>query len=187
MTETDHDSSGKAPDAPAKPAAAPEVDAGQVEEDALQSSSTKATPAAESEEVEAAAEPADTEPVATEPAAAPKKGKKGRRKSKSAAADSGSAPRSELNDEGRERPAFLLKFPHDPELEPLIAAFEAGNYAHVREFAPRLAEHSEQPEVKAAAQELLERIEPDPLVKFLLAVAIALFVVVVAFVYHSHG
>jgi hypothetical protein len=95
--------------------------------------------------------------------------------------------RSELDAAGRERPAFVLDFPEDPELEPLVAAFEAGNYAHVREHAPRLAASTERPEVKAAALELGRRIEPDPLVKFLLAVAIALFVVVVAYVYHSHG
>jgi hypothetical protein len=67
----------------------------------------------------------------------------------------------------------------------LIAAFEVGNYAKVREQAPRLVERSESLEVKAAAAELLRRIEPDPLVKMLLAVAIGLFFAVVGFVYYS--
>jgi len=110
-----------------------------------------------------------------------------RRKKKKRPRKSASAARSELLADGVERPAFLLGFPEDPELEPLIAAFEAGNYAYVRERAPRLSETSEHPEVKAAALELLRRIEPDPLVKFLLGIAIALFVVVVAYVYHAHG
>ena len=93
----------------------------------------------------------------------------------------------ERDAEGRDRPTFLLDFPHDPELESLITAFEIGNYARVRELAPRLIERSDRAEVKAAAQELLDRIDPDPLVKFLLAVAVALFVAVVVITYHSHG
>jgi hypothetical protein len=121
------------------------------------------------------------EPSADEAAAAgrarKKKGRRGRK----------ALERSALDAAGLERPAFILDFPEDPELAPLIAAFEAGNYAYVRERAPRLAETSERADVKAAALELAQRIEPDPLVKFLLGVAIALFVVVVAYVYHSHG
>jgi len=157
MTEEDQDSPAKEPEAAPAPAA---------------SEAETAKPA------EGA-----TEPAATEPAASPKKSKKGRRKKRAVEG----ASRPELDASGRERPVFLLSFPHDPELERLITAFELGNYALVRESAPRLVERSERPEVKAAARELLARIEPDPLVKFLLALAIALFVAVVGFVYHSHG
>jgi capsular polysaccharide biosynthesis protein len=65
-------------------------------------------------------------------------------------------------------------------------ARELGNYALVREDAPRLVERADDAEVKAAASELLRRIEPDPLVKFMLAVAVALFCAVVGYVYLSH-
>lgn len=99
----------------------------------------------------------------------------------------GPVQRAELDAAGRERPRFLLRFPQDQSLEALIAAFEAGNYARVREDAPKLARSTERLDVKAAAEELLRRIEPDPLLKFLLGVAAALFVLVVAYVYHAHG
>src|SRR3569832_50561 len=46
--------------------------------------------------------------------------------------------RPRLNAAGEERPAFLLEFPEDPQLELLIAAFEAGNFAQVRAEAPKL-------------------------------------------------
>jgi hypothetical protein len=88
-----------------------------------------------------------------------------------------------LNARGEERPRFLLEFPHDPELEPLIEAFEAGNYARVRERAPAVLKNSSDPAVQRAAAELLERIEPDPLVKLLLGVAIGLFLFIVVWVY----
>jgi hypothetical protein len=93
------------------------------------------------------------------------------------------APRPRLNARGEERPHFLLELPHDPALEPLIEAFESGNYARVRAQAPEVAKHSADPEVRRAAEELLARIEPDPLVKLLLAVAIGLFLFVVVWVY----
>jgi hypothetical protein len=93
--------------------------------------------------------------------------------------------RPPLDGKGRERPRFLLRFPEDPELEPLIAAFEAGNYAQVRALAPALAERAERPEVRRAAEELLRRIEPDPLMKALLAMAVALLTVVAAYAYLS--
>lgn len=93
------------------------------------------------------------------------------------------AERPRLNARGEERPRFLLGFPQDPALEPLIEAFEAGNYARVREQAPELAKNASEAEVRRAAEELLARIEPDPLVKLLLAVAIGLFLFVLIFVY----
>jgi hypothetical protein len=121
-------------------------------------------------------------PSSEAPPEAPQKErpKKKKRRAKSAA-------RNDLDAQGMQRPAFVLDFPEDPELDTLVRAFEAGNFALVRERAPRLAESSDRPEVKAAARELARRIEPDPLVKFLLGVAIALFVTVVAYIYSSHG
>ena len=92
-----------------------------------------------------------------------------------------------LNAEGRERPRFLLKFPDDPELQRLARAFEAGNYQAVREGASKLAESTEDPIVRAAARELRRRIDPDPLLKYLLWVAIALFVFVVWYTYQGQS
>ncbi|MEI9937119.1 MAG: hypothetical protein WDO69_07825 [Pseudomonadota bacterium] len=90
-----------------------------------------------------------------------------------------------LNAEGRERPRFLLEFPNDPALQELVRAFEAGNYREVREGAPKLAASTEDPIIRAAARELGRRIEPDPLMKYLLFVALALFVFVVWVTYEG--
>jgi len=90
-----------------------------------------------------------------------------------------------LNAEGRERPRFLLAFPDDPELQRLARAFEAGDYRSVRDGAPKLIEASEDPIVRASARELAQRIEPDPLMKYLLGVALALFVFVVWYTYQG--
>jgi hypothetical protein len=92
-----------------------------------------------------------------------------------------------LNAEGRERPRFLLKFPDDPELQRLARAFEAGNYQAVREGASKLAESTADPIVRAAARELRRRIDPDPLMKYLLWVAVALFVFVVWYTYQGQS
>jgi hypothetical protein len=92
-----------------------------------------------------------------------------------------------LNAEGRERPRFLLKFPDDPELQRLARAFEAGNYQAVRAGAGKLAEATEDPIVRAAARELRRRIDPDPLLKYLLSVAVLLFVLVVWYTYQGQS
>jgi len=109
------------------------------------------------------------------------------------AADGAQAPSSEaapartLNADGRERPGFLLEFPADPELQRLVRAFEAGNYEAVREGAPKLAAKTEDPAVRGAARELRRRIDPDPLMKYLLWVAVGLFVFVVWYTYQNHA
>ena len=92
-----------------------------------------------------------------------------------------------LNADGRERPGFLLAFPDDPELQRLVCDFEAGNYEAVRLGAPKLAAATEDPVVRGAARELRRRIDPDPLMKHLLWVAIALFVFVVWYTYQNHA
>ena len=97
------------------------------------------------------------------------------------------ALRHSIGPDGRERPAFLLGFPNDPELEQLMRAFELGNYARVRSGAPELAERTTDPKVRAAAEELARRIEPDPLVKVLLGLSIALLVVLTLWAYKTHG
>jgi hypothetical protein len=103
------------------------------------------------------------------------------------APSSEAAPERPLNADGRERPGFLLEFPADPELQRLVHAFEAGNYEAVREGAPKLAAKTEDPAVRGAARELRRRIDPDPLMKYLLWVAIALFVFVVWYTYQNHA
>ncbi len=91
--------------------------------------------------------------------------------------------RPRLNAAGEERPAFLLEFPPDAELELLIAAFEAGNFAHVRREAPKLAASAADPAVRNAALELKSRTEPDPLLMLMLILCIALFVFLAIWVY----
>lgn len=101
------------------------------------------------------------------------------------AAPSAAAGGSALNADGRERPRFLLEFPKDPALQQLVAAFEAGNYHAVREGSAKLVASTEDPIVRAAARELARRIEPDPLMKYLLLVAVGLFVFVVWYTYQG--
>jgi hypothetical protein len=91
--------------------------------------------------------------------------------------------RAPLNDDGMERPRFLLDFPEDPDLERLIAAFEAGNFALVRRDAVRLAESTADPAVKEAALELRRRIDPDPLAKYLLAISFVLLLILTIWAY----
>ena len=92
-----------------------------------------------------------------------------------------------LDKDGRERPAFLQGFPDDPELQELCQAFELGNYALVRERAPRLAERSQDSAVKAAALELAERIKPDPLLRYILLASVLLLLYLIGFAYMDHG
>ena len=94
--------------------------------------------------------------------------------------------RDPLDADGMERPAFLLDFPEDPALEPLITAFEAGNYAYVRANAERVAREVENPEVRAAALELRRRIDPDPLASYLLFASVLLLLFLVIWVYMGH-
>ncbi|HYO95329.1 MAG TPA: hypothetical protein VER33_12495 [Polyangiaceae bacterium] len=133
---------------------------------------------------EVKADPAELAPEASVTGEPPPKKRKKKRKAAPLTAAVGE--RSELDEQGRERPPFLLRFPVDAALEELIEAFERGNYKKVRELAPGLIARSERAEVQAAARELLRRIEPDPLLKFLLFASMALFVAVVAYVYYAH-
>ena len=93
------------------------------------------------------------------------------------------AARQRLNAAGEERPAFLLEYPDDPELEVLIRAFEEGDFARVRKQAPELMRRTQNPVVRRAAHELRQRIDPDPLLVVLLVFALSLFVFLVAWIY----
>jgi len=92
-----------------------------------------------------------------------------------------------LDEQGRERPWFLNSFPDDPELLELSRAFESGNYAFVKEHAPKVAERAQSDAVKKAALELAERIKPDPLMKYILLGSALLLLYLVAHAYMSHG
>jgi hypothetical protein len=97
--------------------------------------------------------------------------------------DGAAGKRPRLNAVGEERPRFLLDFPDDPELEALIAAFEAGNFARVRREAPELAQRSADEAVRQAALELRRRTNPDPLLIVLLLLCLGLFGFLVSWVY----
>jgi hypothetical protein len=93
------------------------------------------------------------------------------------------APRPRRNALGEERPAFMLEFPRDPELEALMQAFELGDFARVRAEAEPLAQRTTDEAVRRAARELRRRIDPDPLLLLLLGLSIALFVFIAVWVY----
>jgi hypothetical protein len=84
-----------------------------------------------------------------------------------------------------ERPLFARTYPRTPEVDALLAAFERGNYARIREEAPALASRSDDPEVKRAADDLFRRIQPDPVSTTLLGVA-ALLLVFFVYWYFGH-
>jgi hypothetical protein len=85
------------------------------------------------------------------------------------------------------RPPFARKYPRTAELDALLSAFEAGNYAKVRTEAPKLAERTDDPEVAGAARDLRRRIDPDPLQLYLLALTAALLLfLTVWFFTHPH-
>jgi hypothetical protein len=98
---------------------------------------------------------------------------------------SGGRPSSErdgtrVNDAGAARPSFAAEFPRDPALDALVAAFEAGNFARVREEAPRLASSARDAKVKDAANVLLSRTRPDPLATLILVISAVLLVLLSA-------
>jgi hypothetical protein len=122
-----------------------------------------------------------TEKESSKPGAARKR--KRRKRTRPAAPEAQPAHRAELDAKGRDRPRFLLSFPEHPELEKLVAAYEAGNYALIRDEAPRLADRADNPAVRDAALELRRRIDPDPLIKYLLLAGVLLLVFLTAYAY----
>lgn len=79
-----------------------------------------------------------------------------------------------------ERPAFAAQYPDDPSVTALVAAFERGDYRAVHAGALALAKH-EDPRVRAAADDLRERITPDPAARWLLFVAAFLVLATVVY------
>lgn len=85
------------------------------------------------------------------------------------------------------RPAFAKDFPSNAELDRIVALFELGNYAAVREAAEKLVSSTDDAEVKKAAREILLRLKPDPLALYLVAIAAGLLVVLAGWYWtHPH-
>jgi hypothetical protein len=142
------------------------------------------------EEAEKPADEASEKASGATPDSAPlpkKKKKKKKRAPEATEATEETSTGPVLGPEGSERPHFVLDFPKDAELDRLGRAFELGNYAFVREHAPKLAASSSDEAVKRATGELLRRIEPDPLVKILFAMSVALLAFMLFYAYRSHG
>jgi hypothetical protein len=78
------------------------------------------------------------------------------------------------------RPAFARDFPRDPDLDALVAAFDAGDFARVREGAQKLATATTDDAVRRAAGDLGARTEADPLARWMLVVTGALLVILSA-------
>jgi hypothetical protein len=101
----------------------------------------------------------------------------------SATSEKPAQQRPRLNAVGEERPAFLLEYPRDPELEVLIAAYERGDFARVRDEAPGLARRTPDEAIRSAALELRRRTQPDRLLVFFLLLSIGLLLFLVVWVY----
>lgn len=71
-------------------------------------------------------------------------------------------------------PRFAEPFPRTPELDALVVAFARGDYATVREGAPKLAASTDDPEVAKAAKLLRARLDADPGAKILFLATAAL-------------
>lgn len=85
------------------------------------------------------------------------------------------------------QPAFARDWPQDDELDVLMAAFEAGNFALVSERAPALAKSTTDDAVKAAALDLRRRIEPTPTSVFLWVLGVSLVVILYGYyLTHAH-
>ncbi len=67
-----------------------------------------------------------------------------------------------------------------------MEAFESGDFRTVRERAPELAERAEDPKVRDAALELRRRVDPNPLIKYLLLASVLLLLFLVLHVYSQH-
>ena len=72
------------------------------------------------------------------------------------------------------RPRFAKGYPASAELDRLVDAFSAGNFALVRSEAPALADEAEDEAVRTAARDLRRRISPEPTAVYLWALGVAL-------------
>ncbi len=131
------------------------------------------------------ASPADAPPQS--PPSASQDGSEGRDSTRQAEA-------GKLGDRARrkdvwaaEQPAFLESLPESPELAPLVRAFVRGDYATIRREAPQVAERAQDPAVRDAALELVNRIRPDPLVRYVLGATAVLLLLLIFWTYGGHA
>lgn len=73
-------------------------------------------------------------------------------------------------------PLFAQTYPRHEKLDALLDAFERGNYALVREDAAKLLSSTNDAAVRLATEDLLRRLEPDPLARYLLGTSTLLLV-----------
>lgn len=111
--------------------------------------------------------------------------RKKKRKKRRSAGESAGLRTSKAQAGGDGRPAFARSFPRDPELDRLVAVFEAGDYARVRTETPKLIRATDDDDVRRAARELMRRLEPDPLAVYML-VAAALLLGFLSYWYWTH-
>jgi hypothetical protein len=84
------------------------------------------------------------------------------------------------------RPSFARDFPPDEALDAIVEAFARGDYARVREEAPKIAASETSAEVRAAARMLVDRTKPDPLAVLLVALTgVLLFVLTAYWIVHG--
>ena len=87
----------------------------------------------------------------------------------------------------RPLPHFSDGYPDDPALAALVASFRRGDYRTVRDGAPKLAASTDDAAVKTAALDLRARLEPEPLVLWMMAGTGLLLAFLVAWFYgHQH-
>jgi hypothetical protein len=132
----------------------------------------------------------ETGAKADEAAPPPRKKKRKKRKPGEEASGRDARPAGETSASagGDDRPLFARDFPSDAELDRLVAAFEAGNYALVRSGANQLVHATKNEAVRRSARQLLTRIEPDRTAVLLLGVAVALLLFVSWWHWtHPHG
>ncbi len=109
---------------------------------------------------------------------------------------SSSAKDSEANSDGEVKadrlkagrvPSFARDYPQNEELTRLVQAFQRGDFAEVREHAPKLAKDSEEEEVRAAAIDLRRRLDPHAAAAILWGLGVALLVLLFGYyVGNSH-
>jgi hypothetical protein len=84
------------------------------------------------------------------------------------------------------RPPFARGYPRHPDLDALLVAFEAGNFAQVREGLAALQGNEPDDTLASAARDLRRRIEPSPTSVFVWALGVALLALLYGF-YLSHA
>jgi hypothetical protein len=88
-----------------------------------------------------------------------------------------------------QRPRFAEGFPEGvPELDALVAAFADGDYARVRDEAPKLAAKTEVEAVRRAANDLVEHTRPERAIVWLVGLTAALLLFLsVWWIIHAHA